>query len=435
MKNSIVDKRLIPSLIGIFFVASTAFSQNGADSDSPLRLLDFVEASLVEGTSYTIDEKVSNDGFWNIYTVSSDFETFVVHGTLLLKERLQEIGAIAELKKLNAVTLVAEGAVDWAKDEGRSLSQVVRHPSAHLELWASGIASPQARSRLEDLGWIVREETVQDEDIERALANATYTGIYEDPVRLQNGRWEGEPYVEDGASRPSVGLIEEFRLFGDLTGDESEEVVVTLWESTGGSGTRSYVAVMSYCPDGIENLGTALIGDRVQLRSGRVTNGRIELEVIQQGPGDAACCPSQKATRTWVLGVDALEEREARVTGTVALSDLEGPKWVLIRLGSETLAPSLPEISLTLDGDRFVGQSACNRYFVEPQEGDLPGELRIGPIGATQMACPEEVMNLEDRYLDALSKVTQFGFRNGRLVLTWKKDGAHDTLIFTEGSR
>ena len=42
------------------------------------------------------------------------------------------------------------------------------------------------------------------------LANATFTGIIGQPVQLVNGLWEGEPFAEGGASRPRVGLAEDF---------------------------------------------------------------------------------------------------------------------------------------------------------------------------------------------------------------------------------
>ncbi|MGB5487522.1 MAG: hypothetical protein WBN06_09045, partial [Lysobacterales bacterium] len=35
------------------------------------------------------------------------------------------------------------------------------------------------------------------------LGNATYTGIEDQAVTLIDGRWEGHPYAEGGASRPS----------------------------------------------------------------------------------------------------------------------------------------------------------------------------------------------------------------------------------------
>ena len=46
--------------------------------------------------------------------------------------------------------------------------------------------------------------------------NATYSGIYEHTITLRDGRWEGEPFIKGGASRPAVGLVEDFSLTGDL---------------------------------------------------------------------------------------------------------------------------------------------------------------------------------------------------------------------------
>ena len=81
-----------------------------------------------------------------------------------------------------------------------------------------------------------------------AVANMTYSGIYDDDVTLTEGRWEGEPFVADGASRPSVGIIDDFMLTGDLDGDGTDEVVVFLWESSGGSGTytRTWIRTKKY---------------------------------------------------------------------------------------------------------------------------------------------------------------------------------------------
>ena len=87
------------------------------------------------------------------------------------------------------------------------------------------------------------------------LAVATYEGITEEPITLIDGRWEGEPYVEGGASRPSVGLIDHFVLNGDLNGDGRAEAAALLWSSSGGSGTRLYLAVVGTGVDVIANMG------------------------------------------------------------------------------------------------------------------------------------------------------------------------------------
>ena len=263
------------------------------------------------------------------------------------------------------------------------------------------------------------------------LANMSYTGIYEKAITLTNGRWEGNPFVTGGASRPAVGLIDDFILTGDLNGDGKDESVVLLWESTGGSGTYTYIAVTGLRGDKPYNLGTALIGERVQVRAGRITGNRIELDVIQQGPGDAACCPSQKSTRYWTLDASGLHVNASKITGTQSLADLAGTEWVLSRLDGNEPPAAQPEITLVFEGDRISGKSACNRYFAGVKEtGELPGDLHVSNIGSTRMACPEAVMDQENRYLEALGNVTRYSFLTGRLALTWQNDGATGTLLF-----
>ncbi len=133
------------------------------------------------------------------------------------------------------------------------------------------------------------------------LGEATYSGIYEDAITLKNGRWIGQPFVAGGASRPMVELVDGFYLRGDLDGDGLEEYVAMLKESSGGSGTQYYLAVMRLQAGRLVNLSTAFIGDRIKIQGGHILNGQIELEMIQHGEMDPACCPTQKTTQIWRL--------------------------------------------------------------------------------------------------------------------------------------
>ena len=263
------------------------------------------------------------------------------------------------------------------------------------------------------------------------LANATYIGIEEGPVTLVEGRWEGEPYEEGGASRPSAGLVEDFALAGDLNDDGSKEAVVLVWQSSGGSGTFSYLAVVGRSDGGVKNLGTAEIGDRVKLRSGRIENDSIILDVLQQNEGDAACCPTQLATRTWSMIDGQLVEGEMKITGTLSLDTLIGTEWVLTHLTRNDPLSEGAEVTLVFGAGQISGKSACNRYSANVEQGEAPADLKIGMAMGTRMACPGELMDLEHKYLDALAHVTGFSFLAGKLALTWENDGNCSTMLFT----
>jgi heat shock protein HslJ len=280
-------------------------------------------------------------------------------------------------------------------------------------------------------GPVVVTEEVEGAPTAFELAHATYSGIMNEPVTLTGGRWEGEPYVEGGASRPMVGLIDHFVLTGDLDGDGLDEAATLLWDSSGGSGTRLYLAAMGSGDDVITNLGTALIGDRVQVRSGAIDNGQITLDIVRAGPEDAACCPTEKALVTWAMGEDGLSQIADETIGTLSLADLGGREWVLIELGREQPLPDDVEITMLFQDDRVSGSSGCNKYFAGIMAPN-PGELEFNGMGATRMACPEPVMDLERRYLSALAGASSYSFLAGRLVLNCDTEDGPTALVFAQ---
>lgn len=262
------------------------------------------------------------------------------------------------------------------------------------------------------------------------LVNATYKGVYDDPIELKDGVHEGPPFEEGGASRQRVELVREFLVTGDVNGDGNEESVVFLSESSGGSGMQLFLAVVGRDDEAITNLGTALVGDRVQVRDARVSGKSIELDVVQAGKDDAACCPSEKSTRTWTLRRNRLREGRAKKTGTLSLEDLVGPIWALTRLGNDETMPKEPQVTLVFEGDRVTGMGGCNRYFTKARPGGMPGDMTLGPIGSTRRACPELVMDLETRYFKALQGTMRFSFSVGQLVLNVKVDNAYKTMVY-----
>ena len=259
------------------------------------------------------------------------------------------------------------------------------------------------------------------------LANASYEGIEESSVQLTDGRWEGDPYSEGGASRPSVGLVEDFVLQGDLDGDGFDELLVALWQSSGGSGTYNYIAVMETVNHAVTNAATAALGDRVQIRGGEISDAAIRLDVVQSGEDDAACCPSQLASRSWTLEGGQLKEHETEVTGNLSLATLEGSEWILERLKQNQHMPPGVEVTLAFSESKVSGNSGCNRFSSGIEDGESPGEVSTGPAMGTRMACPDEQMKLEHEFLDLLGQVTNYGFLGGKLVLS----GVGESLAFS----
>jgi heat shock protein HslJ len=99
---------------------------------------------------------------------------------------------------------------------------------------------------------------------------------------------------------------------------------------------------------------------------------------------------------------------------------LQNTYWKLVDLGGNpvTMLPGQQReqrITLAADGKRLIGFSGCNALVGSYQ---LDGAaLRLGPLGATRMACAEPVMAAENRLLAALSATTGYRIEGPQLLL------------------
>lgn len=110
-------------------------------------------------------------------------------------------------------------------------------------------------------------------------------------------------------------------------------------------------------------------------------------------------------------------------------ADLTGVPWELA--SGNVDGDPLPmvggfPITLTIDEGTAGGTAACNGYFaVSSMSGS---EISFAELGATAMACsPEEVMESEQRYLDALPRVASWSATEDQLTFTG--DGVELTFI------
>ena len=100
---------------------------------------------------------------------------------------------------------------------------------------------------------------------------------------------------------------------------------------------------------------------------------------------------------------------------------LRGTAWMLQAL-QEPMSPTLinppvrpPELLLASDGERFSGNSVCNRLVgVFQLAGD---QLRFSQLVSTKNACAAGVMAFEQQFLKALDQVLQWNFDKRSLLL------------------
>lgn len=294
-------------------------------------------------------------------------------------------------------------------------------------LIALGTAGVSARAATAGQGAVPESASAPPGDAPSldTLKNAAYRGIDDakQPIRLRDGRWAGPPVAPGSATVPRLELVNDYVARGDLDGDGRDEAVVVLAHSPGGSGTFFYVAVVSQRQGRAVNLATALLGDRVQVRSLRVVDRRLLVDLVEAGPQDAACCPGQTAQRAWTLrGKTLRQARSTQTPGTLSVADIGSTEWALSHWRAEEPFTGESPPTLALVDGRLAGFSGCNRFFAAVTPGASAGEVRVSPPATTRRACGEAEMAVETRFTQLLARVERFAFTPGGLVLTYRTE-------------
>ena len=267
------------------------------------------------------------------------------------------------------------------------------------------------------------------------IANAVIPGIYDEPIQLDAGRFEGPPFQEDGASRPSVFLSQRLIAFTDVDGDGQEEAAALMEENSGGTGRFSYLGVFRRDGDEVRTLAIARLDDRIQVRSLSGSAGEFLVDAIATGPGDAACCPTMKTLyRARMTGDDLTVAREP--LGPVGLSDLAETAWRLERFAFAEAPVEAAQVTLAVEADGAVrGRAGCNSYSGRVTSDPERKTFEVGPMAVTQRMCAPEEMAVEDRFLSAMEVVTGYSWSQGQLQLSYTRDSDYAALYLDPVSR
>ena len=170
----------------------------------------------------------------------------------------------------------------------------------------------------------------------KQLRSATVAGIYDGTtVRLKGGAFKGPPV---GATRPRVELVANLTATGELDGMQGDERIALLSKSDGVDDTNLYLAVFALRDKKVANVATILVGAKVQPKALAILGRTIELDVIEPGPTDFACCPTRPARRAYWLEPGGLK----------AITDVPF-ELIHDRIVFHASVGSLPDLSFLLD--------------------------------------------------------------------------------------
>ena len=89
-------------------------------------------------------------------------------------------------------------------------------------------------------------------------------------------------------------------------------------------------------------------------------------------------------------------------------------KWKLSEMGQTKLPEK--EITISFDKNKVNGNSGVNNYFGSYEIKN--NSIKIGPVGSTRMAGPENLMKIEFEYLKLLQDSKTIKLNNNLLILT-----------------
>ena len=122
-----------------FLILTALGFQPQFDTLPVFRASEIVPAEIRQGDHYRVAENVESDGYWNIYSIETDYGTFTAPGNTLLRIRVREIEAIAKLKEVNEAQLLGEAAVQSLEDVGTSVVTAATQPKETAQGIGNGV--------------------------------------------------------------------------------------------------------------------------------------------------------------------------------------------------------------------------------------------------------------------------------------------------------
>lgn len=113
--------------------------QHAFENADNLNAADVLPAELLRGPHHRVNEVVRNDGYLNYYRIESDYGEFDAISTPMLKIRVGEINALAELDELSKTEVFLSAAADAGVGQLKSVKEFATRPVQSVVGIPSGI--------------------------------------------------------------------------------------------------------------------------------------------------------------------------------------------------------------------------------------------------------------------------------------------------------
>jgi hypothetical protein len=198
-----------------------------------VKVTDVLPAAFVKGAHHTVGPQVTTDGYFDVFTVTSEFGTFEAEGQTVLAVRLREVEALARLAEVSSTEVFVSAAGTAVVNIGKNAFSAVQDPVATARGVGAGIKrfgvnlGRQARRVTENVTE-GGDEAAQTSSTQRATAAGESAANAVFGVNSAMRRWAmkvgADPYTTNQALRDaleSVGRV-------DAAGSIAARVVVPI---------------------------------------------------------------------------------------------------------------------------------------------------------------------------------------------------------------
>jgi hypothetical protein len=126
-------------LVGIFLLTALVTAEPTYDKPETLRASDILPPNLLTGPNHKVEDKVTNDGYLNTYTLDSRWGTLEVVSTPLLKKRIKELDAMAQMEKLKGTDEFKSGVEKTLDGIAAGGKKIVTDPGGSVKAVGKGI--------------------------------------------------------------------------------------------------------------------------------------------------------------------------------------------------------------------------------------------------------------------------------------------------------
>lgn len=109
------------------------------ESPPVLRASELLPKELLQSARHRIEEPVPTDGLMTKFIIRSDYGDYEASSAQLVKTRVHEIAALAQLEKLSHDQAMSEGFKSAGRELGQEFKQLVDKPQETLEGVAAGV--------------------------------------------------------------------------------------------------------------------------------------------------------------------------------------------------------------------------------------------------------------------------------------------------------